>query len=104
MDKLESFKDVKYHEDILYVLGVIKEQKKRKPSDIIDKMGTCMTDIAFYVNHLQLTRENYGAIVREMHTKILKLQDENRELKEELKGYTEEVDFDLPTEQETKDK
>jgi hypothetical protein len=104
MDKLESFKDVKYHEDILYVLGLIQEQKKRKPTDTINKMSKCMTDIAFYVNHLQLTRENYGAIVREMHTKILKLQDENRELTEELKGYTEEVDFDLPTEQETKDK
>lgn len=104
MDKLESFKDIKYHEDILYVLGVIKEQKKRKSSDIVDKMSKCLTDIAFYVNHLQLTRENYGAIVREMHIKILKLQDENRELKEELRGYTEDVDFDLPSEQETKDK
>jgi predicted RNase H-like nuclease (RuvC/YqgF family) len=104
MDKLESFKDIKYHEDILYVLGLIQEQKKRKPTDTINKMSKCMTDIAFYVNHLQLTRENYGAIVREMHTKILKLQDENRELKEELKGYTEEVDFDLHTEQETKEK
>jgi hypothetical protein len=103
MDKLESFKDIKYSEDILYVLGVIKEQKKRKPSDIVDKMGTCMTDIAFYVNHLQLTRENYGAIVREMHTKILKLQDENRELKEELESH-KEVDIDFSTEQETKDK
>ena len=96
MDKLESFKDVKYHEDILYVLGVIKEQKKRKPSDVIDKMGTCLTDIAFYVNHLQLTRENYGAIVREQHIKILKLQDEIRELKDELEGYKKDVDFDNP--------
>lgn len=104
MDKLESFKDIKYHEDILYVLGLIKEQQKRKPTDTIAKMSKCMTDIAFYVNHLQITRENYGAIVREMHTKILKLQDENRELREQLGGYTEEVDFDLPTEQETKDK
>jgi len=104
MDKLESYKDVKYHEDILYVLGVIKEQKKRKPSEIVDKMGTCLTDIAFYVNHLQLTRENYGAIVRDLHTKNLKLQDEIRELKEELRGYKEDVDFDLPSEQETKDK
>ena len=104
MDKLESFKDIKYHEDILYVLGLIKEQQKRKPTDTIAKMSKCMTDIAFYVNHLQLTRENYGAIVREMHTKILKLQDENRELTEQLRGYTEEVDFSLPTEQETKDK
>ena len=100
MDKLESFKDIKYHEDILYVLGVIKEQKKRKPSDIVDKMGTCLTDIAFYVNHLQLTRENYGAIVRDLHTKNLKLQDENRELKEELRGYTEDVDFDINKQQE----
>lgn len=100
MDKLESYKDIKYHEDILYVLGVIKEQKKRKPSDIVDKMGTCLTDIAFYVNHLQLTRENYGAIVRDLHTKNLKLQDENRELKEELRGYTEEVDFDINKQQE----
>lgn len=99
MDKLESYKDIKYHEDILYVLGVIKEQKKRKPSDIVDKMGTAMTDIAFYVNHLQLTRENYGAIVRELYTKILKLQDENRELKEQLEGYeAEDVDFDNPEE------
>jgi hypothetical protein len=104
MDKLESFKDIKYHEDILYVLGLIKEQQKRKPTDTILKMSKCMTDIAFYVNHLQLTRENYGAIVREMHTKILKLQDENRELRDELRGYTEEVDFDLQTKQETKDK
>ena len=104
MDKLESFKDIKYHEDILYVLGLIKEQQKRKPTDTIAKMSKCMTDIAFYVNHLQLTRENYGAIVREMHTKILKLQDENRELTEQLRGYTEEVDFSLPTEQEAKDK
>ena len=104
MDKLESFKDIKYHEDILYVLGLIKEQQKRKPTDTIAKMSKCMTDIAFYVNHLQLTRENYGAIVREMHTKILKLQDENRELTEQLRGYTEEVDFSLPTKQETKDK
>ena len=97
MDKLESYKDIKYHEDILYVLGVIKEQKKRKPSEIVDKMGTCLTDIAFYVNHLQLTRENYGAIVRELYTKILKLQDENRELKEQLEGYeAEDVDFDNP--------
>jgi len=104
MDKLESFKDIKYNEDILYVLGLIKEQQKRKPTDTIAKMSKCMTDIAFYVNHLQLTRENYGAIVREMHTKILKLQDENRELTEQLRGYTEEVDFNLPTEQETKDK
>lgn len=104
MDKLESFKDIKYHEDILYVLGLIKEQQKRKPTDTIAKMSKCMTDIAFYVNHLQLTRENYGAIVREMHTKILKLQDENRELTEQLRGYTEEVDFSLPTEQETKNK
>lgn len=102
MDKLESFKDIKYHEDILYVLGLIKEQQKRKPTDTILKMSKCMTDIAFYVNHLQLTRENYGAIVREMHTKILKLQDENRELREQLD--TEEVDFDLQTKQETKDK
>lgn len=100
MDKLESYKDIKYHEDILYVLGVIKEQKKRKPSDIVDKMGTCLTDIAFYVNHLQLTRENYGAIVRDLHTKNLKLQDENRELKEELRGYTEDVDFDINKQQE----
>lgn len=99
-DKLESFKDIKYHEDILYVMGVIQEQKKRKPTDIIDKMSKCMTDIAFYVNHLQLTRENYGAIVREMHVKILKLQDEIRELKEELRGYTENVDFDINKEQE----
>lgn len=99
MDKLESYKDIKYHEDILYVLGVIKEQKKRKQSDIVDKMGTCLTDIAFYVNHLQLTRENYGAIVRELYTKILKLQDENRELKEQLEGYEgEDVDFDNPEE------
>lgn len=99
MDKLESYKDIKYHEDILYVLGVIKEQKKRKQSDIVDKMGTCLTDIAFYVNHLQLTRENYGAIVRELYTKILKLQDENRELKEQLEGYEgEDVDFDNPQE------
>jgi predicted RNase H-like nuclease (RuvC/YqgF family) len=104
MDKLESFKDIKYHEDILYVLGLIKEQQKRKPTDTINKMSKCMTDIAFYVNHLQITRENYGAIVREMHTKILKLQDENRQLRDELRGYTEEVDFDLQTEQETKDK
>ena len=104
MDKLESFKDIKYHEDILYVLGLIKEQQKRKPTDTIAKMSKCMTDIAFYVNHLQLTRENYGAIVREMHTKILKLQDENRELTEQLRGYTEKVDFSLSTEQETKDK
>jgi len=104
MDKLESFKDIKYHEDILYVLGLIKEQQKRKPTDTIAKMSKCMTDIAFYVNHLQLTRENYGAIVREMHTKILKLQDENRELTEQLRGYTEEVDFSLQTKQETKDK
>ena len=96
MDKLESYKDIKYHEDILYVLGVIKEQKKRKQSDIVDKMGTCLTDIAFYVNHLQLTRENYGAIVRELYTKILKLQDENRELKEQLEGYEgEDVDFNI---------
>ena len=102
MDKLESFKDVKYHEDILYVLGLIKEQQNRKPTDTINKMSKCMTDIAFYVNHLQLTRENYGAIVREMHTKILKLQDENRKLREQLD--TEEVDFDLQTKQETKDK
>jgi len=102
MDKLESFKDIKYHEDILYVLGLIKEQQKRKPTDTILKMSKCMTDIAFYVNHLQLTRENYGAIVREMHTKILNLQDENRELREQLD--TEEVDFDLQTKQETKDK
>ena len=102
MDKLESFKDIKYHEDILYVMGLIQEQKKRKPTDTILKMSKCMTDIAFYVNHLQLTRENYGAIVREMHTKILKLQDENRELREQL--HTEEVDFDLQTKQETKDK
>lgn len=102
MDKLESFKDIKYHEDILYVLGLIKEQQNRKPTDTINKMSKCMTDIAFYVNHLQLTRENYGAIVREMHTKILKLQDENRELREQLD--TEEVDFDLQTKQETKDK
>jgi hypothetical protein len=102
MDKLESFKDIKYHEDILYVLGLIKEQQKRKPTDAINKMGKCMTDIAFYVNHLQLTRENYGAIVREMHTKILKLQDENRQLREQLD--TEEVDFDLQTKQETKNK
>ena len=104
MDKLESFKDIKYHEDILYVLGLIKEQQKRKPTDTIAKMSKCMTDIAFYVNHLQLTRENYGAILREMHTKILKLQDENRELTEQLRGYTEKVDFSLSTEQETKDK
>ena len=104
MNKLESFKDIKYHEDILYVLGLIKEQQKRKPTDTIAKMSKCMTDIAFYVNHLQLTRENYGAIVREMHTKILKLQDENRQLSDELRGYTEEVDFDLQTKQETKDK
>ena len=102
MDKLESFKDIKYHEDILYVLGLIKEQKNRKPTDTILKMSKCMTDIAFYVNHLQLTRENYGAIVREMHTKILKLQYENRELREQLD--TEEVDFDLQTKQETKNK
>jgi len=102
MDKLESFKDIKYHEDILYVLGLIKEQQKRKPTDTISKMSKCMTDIAFYVNHLQLTRENYGAIVREMHTKILNLQDENRQLREQLD--TEEVDFDLQTKQETKDK
>jgi hypothetical protein len=95
MDKLESFKDLKYHEDILFVLGLIKEQKSRKPTETIEKMSKCMTDIAFYVNHLQLTRENYGAIVREMHTKILKLQNENRELREQLGGYTEEVDFDL---------
>ena len=104
MDKLESFKDIKYHEDILYVLALIKEQQKRKPTDTINKMGKCMTDIAFYVNHLQLTRENYGAIVREMHTKILKLQDENRQLRDEIRGYTEELDFDLQTKQETKDK
>lgn len=102
MDKLESFKDIKYHEDILYVLGLIKEQKNRKPTDTILKMSKCMTDIAFYVNHLQITRDNYGAIVREMHTKILKLQDENRQLREQLD--TEEVDFDLQTKQETKDK
>ena len=102
MDKLESFKDIKYHEDILYVLGLIKEQQNRKPTETINKMSKCMTDIAFYVNHLQLTRENYGAIVREMHTKILKLQDENRKLREQLD--TEEVDFDLQTKQETKDK
>lgn len=99
-DKLESFKDIKYHEDILYVMGVIQEQKKRKPTDIINKMSKCMTDIAFYVNHLQITRENYGAIVREMHVKILKLQDEIRELREELRGYTENVDFDINKEQE----
>lgn len=104
MDKLESFKDIKYHEDILYILGVIKEQRKRKPSEIIEKMATAATDIAFYVNHLQVTRENYGAIVRDLHIKNLKLKDEIRDLKEELKGYTEEVDFDLPSEQEIKDK
>lgn len=102
MNKLESFKDIKYHEDILYILGVIKEQKSRKPSEIIDKMATAATDIAFYVNHLQLTRENYGAIVREQYTKILKLQDENRELREQLREYTEEVDFDLSPEQKSK--
>ena len=96
VDKLESYKDIKYHEDILYVLGVIKEQKKRKPSEIVDKMGMCLTDIAFYVNHLQLTRENYGAIVRDLHTKNLKLQDEIRELKEQLEGYEgEDVDFNI---------
>lgn len=104
MDKLESFKDIKYHEDILYVLGLIKEQQKRKPTETIIKMSKCMTDIAFYVNHLQITRENYGTIVRDLHTKNLKLQDEIRELREQLRGYTEEVDFDLPTEQETKNK
>lgn len=102
MDKLESFKDVKYHEDILYALGVIKEQKKRKPSDTIDKLGTALTDIAFYVNHLQLTRENYGAIVREQYTKILKLKDEIRELRKQLKEHTEDVDFDLSPEQKSK--
>jgi hypothetical protein len=83
-------------------MGLIQEQKKRKPTEMIDKMSKCMTDIAFYVNHLQITRENYGAIVREMHVKILKLQDENRELREQLD--TEEVDFDLQTKQETKNK
>jgi len=101
MDKLESFKDIKYHEDILYVLGLIKEQQKRKPTETISKMSKCMTDIAFYVNHLQITRENYGTIVRDLHTKNLKLQDEIRELREQIGT---EVDFDLPTEQETKDK
>jgi hypothetical protein len=96
MDKLESFKDLKYHEDILYVLGLIKEQKSRKPTETIEKMSKCMTDIAFYVNHLQLTRENYGAIVRDLHTKNLRLQDEIRELKDKLEGYEgNEVDFNI---------
>ena len=96
MDKLESFKDVKYHEDILYVLGVIKEQKARKPTEIIEKMSKCMTDIAFYVNHLQLTRENYGTIVRDLHTKNIRLIDEIRELKDKLEGYEgNEVDFNI---------
>ena len=96
MDKLESFKDIKYHEDILYVLGLIKEQKSRKPTETIEKMSKCMTDIAFYVNHLQLTRENYGAIVRDLHTKNLRLQDEIRELKDKLEDYEgNEVDFNI---------
>jgi hypothetical protein len=52
-----------------------------------------MTDIAFYVNHLQLTRENYGAIVRDLHTKNLRLQDEIRELKDKLED--QDVDFNI---------
>ena len=102
MNKLESFKDIKYHEDILYILGVIKEQKNRKPSEIIDKMGAAATNIAFYVNHLQSTRENYEYIVRDLHIDNLKLKDEIRNLKEELKGYTENVDFDISPEQKSK--
>jgi len=83
-DKLESFKDLEYFADMELILGTLKEQKQRKPSEIVDKMIAAALNVIYYVNNLHINRRSYEYIIEQLHDSKRELQIKIRELEEQI--------------------
>jgi tRNA nucleotidyltransferase/poly(A) polymerase len=62
---------VLYLNDIQMVIDVLKEQNKKKPSDIAAKMLSTLLDIYVYVQRLHKNADTYKYIITDLEERLL---------------------------------
>ncbi|MCH1614039.1 MAG: hypothetical protein L7S72_12175 [Flavobacteriales bacterium] len=58
--KIETLKDIEYQGNIQLLANIILDAIKKKETDKLKKMSEAISNIAFYVNSLQLDRWGYN--------------------------------------------
>ena len=86
-DRLEPFRELEYSANMELLLGTLNEQKKRKPSPIVNDMVKACLEVVYYVNGLHINRRAYEAIIREQANSNLELKIKIQELEKQLKKY-----------------
>jgi len=63
--KIENLKDLNYLQNITYLSETLLEASKKSDSEKLQKMIKATTEIAFYVNTLQMDRWAYNTSIRD---------------------------------------
>ena len=63
--KIENLKDLNYQANISLISRMILEARNKKESEKLKKMSQAITEIAFYVNNLQMDRWAYNKSLKE---------------------------------------
>ena len=63
--KIETLKDIEYQGNIQFLANIILDAIKKKETDKLNRMAEAISDIAFYVNSLQLDRWGYNKSIND---------------------------------------
>ena len=63
--KIENLKDLNYQANISLISNMIIEASSKKESEKLKKISQAITEIAFYVNNLQMDRWAYNKSLKE---------------------------------------
>tara|TARA_R100001163_G_scaffold11614_4_gene10623 strand:- start:12425 stop:12730 length:306 start_codon:yes stop_codon:yes gene_type:complete len=61
--KIENLKDLDYQGNLQFIANIILDAIKKKETDKLKRMAEAISDIAFYVNSLQLDRWGYNKTI-----------------------------------------
>jgi len=92
--KIENLKDMCYHSNISLLSEMVLDAIKKNDSDNLQKMSKAITEIAFYVNNLQIDRWAYNKSIEEYRLdknraieRARKAEKKAEELEDKLKKF-----------------
>lgn len=90
-DKINNLKDLQYYGNIELVTNVILEAIKKKDTPKLQEMSKAVTQIAFYVNHLQTDRQMYNQSMKQLASDKLRAIERARRAEKKI----EELEVEL---------